>query len=869
MPAFLPNEKCLPYLATALWKKSLALIRIAFLNFKSSASLILFLLPAAGLFLLLPPANAQAQLWGMTSGGGKDDAGVIFQTDASGNNLSVQYNLFQHEGAKPLFTNLIQASDSLFYGMTYKGGTNDSGILFQYNPATSAYIKKIDFDGATNGSKPLGSLVQANDGLLYGMTYKGGAYHKGVLFQYNPATSVYTKKIDFDGLTIGCYPHGSLIQATDGNLYGMTVEGGTNNMGTLFRYNPSSSTFTHLLDFAGAGNGSYPLGSLMQAGDGNLYGMTCMGGTNDMGVLFQYNPVTNSYSNRLNFTGPNGNSPLGFLIEASDGALYGMTNSGGANDKGVLFRYNPVTFTSTTKFDFDGMNGSYPQGSLMQANDGMLYGMTGLGGMYDQGVLFQYNPALSTLTRKIDFAGSTSGRSPYGTLMQARDGKLYGMTNTGGVNGIGVLFQYDPVNSAYVKKFDFGASNGRNPHGSMIRANNGNFYGLTYGGGANDVGVLFQYNPIGSIYTDKFDFDGIANGGNPTGSLTQAANGMLYGLTYTGGANGMGVLFQYDPASSTYVNKFDFDGITNGSYPRGSLISASDGNLYGMTSKGGANDRGVLFQFNPGTSALTNTLDFSGATNGSYPQGSLSQTNDGMLYGMTVQGGADDMGVLFQYNPSTLLYTKKIDFGNANGKFPYGSLLLATDGNLYGMTNKGGANDFGVLFQYNPTNSSYTRKFDFDGAANGSNPLGSLIQPSDGKLYGLTYSGGTNDVGVLFQYDPSISLYVKKTDCNAINGKHPSGDLTEINATAGLFNYAYPSPTVLVSPSPNNGSFTVQSTKEGVYSIVNTLGQTMRSFKLDAINNYSIRIENMNKGIYSIVGFTNDHTVQQKVMVIK
>jgi len=348
-------------------------------------------------------------------------------------------------GSNPNGCFLMQASDGMLYGMTTWGGANSKGVLFQFNPATSTYTKKLDFAGATNGEAPTASLMQASDGMLYGMTFQGGANASGVLFQYNPATNTYTKKLDFAGATNGQYPAGSLIQASDGMLYGMTQNGGANNLGVLFQYNPATNTYTKKLDFAGTTNGSNPEGSLIQASDGMLYGMTQGGGANSKGVLFQYNPATNTYTNKLDFAGAStGSTPHTSLMQASDGMLYGMTELGGANSMGVLFQYDPSTSIYTKELDFAGVtNGQYPTGAFMQASDGMLYGMTPVGGTNNFGVLFQYNPATSTYAKILDFVGVTNGSNPnHGTLMQASDGMLYGMTELGGANNLGVLFKY-------------------------------------------------------------------------------------------------------------------------------------------------------------------------------------------------------------------------------------------------------------------------------------------------------------------------------------------------------------------------------------------------------------------------------------------
>ena len=129
---------------------------------------------------IIKPVSAQTkELWGTTSSGGQYGAGVILKTDGSGNNEAVQNFPAQNDGVYPIYTNLIQASDGNLYGMTGNGGANNLGVLFQYNPVTSSYTKKLDFNGATNGAQPNGSLMQASDGNLYGMTDSGGINNKG------------------------------------------------------------------------------------------------------------------------------------------------------------------------------------------------------------------------------------------------------------------------------------------------------------------------------------------------------------------------------------------------------------------------------------------------------------------------------------------------------------------------------------------------------------------------------------------------------------------------------------------------------------------------------------------------------------------
>ncbi|CAN5460066.1 hypothetical protein BH10BAC3_BH10BAC3_17480 [soil metagenome] len=226
-------------------------------------------------------------------------------------------------------------------------------------PLLLIYTKLKDFD-YTNGYNPSGSLVQAIDGKLYGMTELGGSNSVGVIFSFDPSSSIYTKLLDFDANN-GRNPYGSLMQASDGKLYGMTSAGfnNGNSAGDIFSFNPSTSTFTKLKAFDGT-DGGIPKGNLMQSVDGKLYGMTELGGSNGVGVIFSFDPSTSIYIKLKDFDYTNGGRPQGNLMEAVDGKLYGMTTYGGNSGSGVIFSFVPSTSVYTKLKDFDGTNGDNP-----------------------------------------------------------------------------------------------------------------------------------------------------------------------------------------------------------------------------------------------------------------------------------------------------------------------------------------------------------------------------------------------------------------------------------------------------------------------------------------------------------------------------
>jgi uncharacterized repeat protein (TIGR03803 family) len=356
---------------------------IKFLNMKK------ILLPS--LLFLTTLSIAQTEIWGVAASGGQYNAGVIFKTDASGNNFSVKQSLFRYDGDYPK-SNLFQATDGKLYGMTSSCCTFDAfSIFFRYDPATHQYEKLFNFDVTDNGAYPNGSLIQAKDGKLYGLTSKGGTHNKGVIFEFDPATKVYKKRHDFDGDN-GAGPESTLLEAKDGKLYGLTNTGGVNNYGVLFQFDPATSAYSKKFDFDGIANGGNPMGNLIQAKNEKLYGLTNGGGKDDFGVLFEYDLTTSTYNKKMAFNGTtDGGYPVGSLMEASDGNLYGLASAGGASMGGVLFQFDPVAAQYKVKFEFDNLvSGSAPQSTLIQATDGKLYGTTQFGGANEDGVVFEY-----------------------------------------------------------------------------------------------------------------------------------------------------------------------------------------------------------------------------------------------------------------------------------------------------------------------------------------------------------------------------------------------------------------------------------------------------------------------------------------------
>ncbi len=615
---------------------------------------------------------------------------------------------------------------------------------------------------------------------LWGTASAGVSDNKGVIFSANDDGTGYTVKYNFVTDFPGVSPQSGLTLAK-GKFYGVTNSGGANDVGLLFEYDPVNDTYTKKHDFDGA-NGSYPYSAMVLANNGLLYGLTYQGGTNDYGVLYSYDPVNNIFTNLNSLSASLGGRAQGNLMQASNGKLYGLTMLGGANSGGTLIEYTIAGNLLAKKVDLPA--GSAPTGELTETG-GLLFGLTYGGGSNSVGTLFEYDPVGVTLTVRVNFDGTSKGSYPSGSLVKASNGLLYGMTSLGGANGFGTLFEYNSGTTTLTKKIDFNSANGSLPQSKLFQATDTNLYGATTNGGANNEGVLFRYVIGTNSLTVRANFNSADIGSNPASSLVQAADGKLYGVAPYGGPTTNGTLFAYDPTNDAISKRVDFSNSSNGSNPQSGMVLAPNGLFYGMTSLGGANAQGVLYEYDPATDIYTSKVDLSSSGTGSSPSGSLVLASNGNLYGMTSAGGANGDGVIFEYVPGSISVSVKVNFSAATiGSAPKGSLMQPLNSPLlYGMTNAGGPSAHGTLFTFDPNTSALVVKYSFTATSDGTSPQGSLVQAANGKLYGTTSSGGAGTSGVLFEYDISTDTYAKKVDFTGSNGANPYGDI--VQATDG------------------------------------------------------------------------------------
>jgi uncharacterized repeat protein (TIGR03803 family) len=742
--------------------------------------------------LSISPAYSQDVVFGTTIGGGLGGFGTVFSLNSIGSDYTVRH-AFSWDGYYPK-GNLIEGKDGYLYGMApqgkgliidgqYQTDLGADGVIFKIRADGTGYTILKSFNSNTDGAHPGGSLIIGSDGYLYGMTREGGVYDEGTIFKIRTDGTDFKVLYSFflytDGpilYTDGAGSDGSLFEGKDGYLYGKKSQGGPARGGVIFKIKADATDFTILHSFYRE-YGSYPYdGNLIEGTGGYLYGIAQADGGDDSGIIFKLNTDGTNFTVLHTFKKSSDvYTPQGNLTEGSDGYLYGIIQSS------IVFKIAPdgTDFTLLHSFipsrDYYSF---YPHNNLTEGSDGYFYGMTRSGGDYDFGTVFKLASDGSDFMILKSF-NKTDGASPYGGLIEGSDGYLYSMARKGGDNDSGIIFKINPDGTDFMLLHSFkNYPDAITPTGGLLQGSDGLFYGMTYGAGLN--GTIYKLAPNGSGFTILHIFNKSTDGTYPHDELIEGIDGYLYGMA-SGGVNGGGTIFKINPDDTNFTVLHNFNSSSDGfgSYPQGSLIEGSDGNLYGMTSAGGDYGFGTVFKLASNGTGFMILKSFN-KTDGDRPLGSLIESSDGYLYGMTPNGGDNDKGTIFKISTAGTGFTLLKSFNEFDGSYPQGSLIEGSDGYLYGVTAFGGVNSDGTIFKINPNGTNFTLLHSFyDSFYSFDRPIASLTEGSDGYFYGITanlieYPGH----GTIFKINANGSDFaILRSFNSSTDGDPPAGRL--------------------------------------------------------------------------------------------
>jgi uncharacterized repeat protein (TIGR03803 family) len=388
-------------------------------------------------------------------------------------------------------------------------------------------------------------------------------------------------------------------------------------------------------------------------------------------------------------------------------------------------------FTVLHRFSGCPNDGANPVGGVVVAPDGRLFGTTDAGGSNCSGsgfgTVYVFRPSGSTYAEKIiDAFDGADGAFPQARPSLNASGDLFVTTTEGGAAGTnGTITKFVPAPAGYevATAFDFPSTGGQGPADAFLQADEDNvLYGTTYAEGSpgpNNFGSIVELTENGLAETDLYDFAGPPNdGANPTSHLVRDASGTLYGTTLNGGTSGYGTVFSFAPSPNggTETVLWNFAGGTDGAYPRGGVVIDKQGNLYGTTSGGGGPGAGygTVFKLKPGPGGYTEKIlhAFGGLAAGSPDASLVLRPNVDLLYGTTTEGGGAGCticGTIFQVSTTGTQFAILHEFrGALDGSQPFDSPLFWDGHEFFGTTTYGGGqggpngNGQGVLFRYVP-----------------------------------------------------------------------------------------------------------------------------------------------------------------------
>ncbi len=373
------------------------------------------------------------------------------------------------------------------------------------------------------------------------------------------------------------------------------------------------------------------------------------------------------------------------------------------------------------------------------------------------------------------FAGEDDGEYTDTDIAVDRAGNLYGTSVLGGEFGGGTVWQLSPVGGGWVHTVLYnltGGADGGEPYKGVTLDGAGNLYGTAVTGGSGSCeggcGVTYKLTKSGDTWTQRVihAFTGGADGSGPGSRVAVDKRGNVYGMTPTGGANGLGVIYLLRPRSSAgYALRVihTFTGASDGSSGSAGKLVLRGGRIFGAATTGGNHGSGTVFQLTPtqtGEWDFKTLYSFAGAPDGVFPYGALLFDAAGNIYGTTYYGGTNGLGAVYKLSPTlsgewdeTVIYS--FQAGN-DGNSSISNLVSDPAGNLYGTTSEGGLGS-GTIFELSPgPNETWIESIphSFQGSPDGAFPYAGMAGDGSGSFFGATVHGGDTGDGTVYKFIP-------------------------------------------------------------------------------------------------------------------
>ena len=640
------------------------------------------------------------------------------------------------------------------------------------------------FNG-TNGAAPHGGLIEDSNGDLFGTTIVGTPGSAGAVFEVVAGSHTITTLATFNGIN-GTDPQAGLVEDSSGDLFGTTAAGGPGGGGTVFDVAAGSGTISTVASFSGA-NGVSPQGGLIEDSNGDLFGTTAAGGSGGGGTVFEVVAGSGTITTLASFNGINGVVPQGGLVEDSSGDLFGTTAAGGSGGGGTVFEVVAGSGTITTLASFNGINGVGPQGGLVEDSSGDLFGTTAAGGPGGNGTVFEVAAGSGTITTLAAFDG-TNGVNPQGDLVEDSSGDLFGTTIGGGPGGNGTVFEVAAGSGTIATLASFNGSNGAAPLGGLLKDSSGNFFGTTAGGGPGGRGTVFEVQtahltpPVATenqAFSNQTVFHFTDADPNGTASDYTAVINLGDGNSVTLNSNGV----VNGPAGAGGQIVADGDGFdVQLSYTYAEELSNQTFSVT-VTDVGGASTSASINTFNVADAPLTSgTLTASGGVEGVTPttlSATFTDANAGAPtsdFSGTINWGDGTAG-----NPDITTFTSSAVTGSD------GSYTVSAS---HQYAEESGQTPYAITVTINDVGGSTTADSGTTTVADAPLTAGALTPPvGSGSPSISTFADSTRGIAIPqgLAFDTSGNLYVALGDANAIDKVAPDGTVTTF-ADSGLDN---------------------------------------------------------------------------------